>query len=52
RWCPKIEHRRVSCLQASPPATDGSPVVYHRTYKWKKHVVWQCCPGYHGDHCQ
>uniref|UniRef100_A0A0B7ALZ3 EMI domain-containing protein n=1 Tax=Arion vulgaris TaxID=1028688 RepID=A0A0B7ALZ3_9EUPU len=52
RWCPRIEHKRISCLQAGPPTTDGSPVVYLRAYKWKKEVVWQCCPGYQGADCK
>ncbi|BFZ18456.1 hypothetical protein BsWGS_21495 [Bradybaena similaris] len=51
RWCPKVEHRRVSCLQAGPTPTDGSPVIYQRTWKWKKHITMQCCPGYDGEDC-
>ncbi|XP_013096328.2 uncharacterized protein LOC106079674 [Biomphalaria glabrata] len=56
--CPKVEYKRVSCLETSSNGNNtrnGNGMamkVTRRVYRWKQFVTWECCPGFHGENCQ
>ncbi|XP_005112219.2 uncharacterized protein LOC101849175 [Aplysia californica] len=51
-WCPRQENRLVSCLQRDAPVVKNGAAIMRRTYRWKKQLVWDCCPGFQGKNCQ